>query len=116
MNPTLDDIERATKRRSPATYASASRAYGKLAKDLESFVPDAGLDGGVPRPLDAFERGVGEYRAVLEAASRHTSGMAAALDAGNTESATLEARQLEEATRQAKSVVKRIDSACRPDF
>lgn len=116
VNPVLDDIERGTKRRTPATYSSASRAYGALARDLRTVVPDAGPDAGIPPTLDTFERTVDEYRGVIEAASRHTAGLADALDAGNAESATLEARQLEEATRQAKGVAKRLDGACRPDF
>jgi hypothetical protein len=116
VNPVLDKIERGTKKRTPATYGSASRAYAALARDLRAHLPDGGPDAGPPPALDAFERGVEEYRAVLEAASRHTAGLAAALDAGNTASATLEARQLEELTRQAKAVSKRIDNGCRPEF
>jgi hypothetical protein len=116
VNPALDQIERSTKKRSPATYGSASRAYAALAKDLRSHVPDAGPDAAIPPALDAFERSVEEYRAVLEAASRHTAGLAEALDAGNTASATLETRQLEELARQAKAATKRIDGTCRPNF
>jgi hypothetical protein len=116
VNPALDEIEKKTKRRNAATYQGASRAYAALAKDLRGFMPDAGPDGGVPPMPDAFERGVDEYRAVMEAASRHTAGLAAALDAGNTESATLETRQLEEVTRQAKSAAKRVDGSCKPSF
>jgi len=116
VNPALGEIDRRTKRRTPATYASASRAYAALAKDLRGFVPDAGPDAGIPPQLDAFERSVDEYRAMLEAASRHTAGLAGALDAGNTASATLESRQLEEVTRQAKAAAKRVDGSCRPEF
>jgi hypothetical protein len=116
VNPALDEIERRTKKRTPATYGSASRAYAALARDLRTHVPDAGPDAGIPAALDPFERNVEEYRSVLEAASRHTAGLAAALDAGNTSSATLETRQLEEVTRQAKAVTKRIDGSCQPAF
>jgi hypothetical protein len=116
VNPALDQIERATKKRTPATYGSASRAYAALARELRVPPPDAGRDAGPPPPPDAFERGVDEYRAVLEAASRHTAALAEALDAGNTATATLETRQLEELARQAKAVTKRIDTSCRPDF
>src|SRR5690349_16486041 len=62
VNPALDSIERGTKRRTPATYASASRAYAALARDLRAYAPDAGPDAGIPRALDAFERSVEEYR------------------------------------------------------
>jgi hypothetical protein len=116
VNPALDSIERGTKRRTPATYASASRAYAALAKDLRGRLPAAGPDAGIPRALDAFERSVDEYRAAMEAASRHTAGLAEALDAGNAESATLETRQLEEVARQTKAAAKRVDGSCRPDF
>jgi hypothetical protein len=116
VNPALDKIERSTKKRTPATYRGASRAYATLARDLRAHLPDGGPDAGPPPPLDPFERGVDEYRSLLEAASRHTAGLAEALDAGNTASATLEARQLEELTRQAKAVSKRIDASCRPEF
>jgi hypothetical protein len=116
VNPALDSIERTTKRRSPATYASASRAYAALAKDLRAYLPDGGPDAGVPRALDAFERSVDEYRSTMESASRHTAGLAESLDAGNAETATLETRQLEEVARQAKAAAKRVDASCRPDF
>jgi hypothetical protein len=116
VNPALDEIERSTKRRTPATYASASRAYAALAKDLQRQLPDAGADAGPPRPPDAFERSVDEYRAAMEAASRHTAGLAESLDAGNTASAALESRQLEDVARQAKSAAKRVEGSCRPDF
>jgi hypothetical protein len=116
VNPTLDEIERITKKRTPATYGSASRAYAALARDLRVQEPDGGADAGIAPALDAFDRGVEEYRSVFEAAARHTAGLAEALDAGNKASATLEARQLEELARQAKAVSKRIDSGCRPEF
>lgn len=117
VNPVLDQIEKGTKRRTPATYASASRAYEKLARDLRSHLPDGGPDAGLPpAPPDAFERSVEEYRTVMEAAARHTAGLAEALDAGNTASATLETRQLEELARQAKTAAKRVDGSCRPEF
>jgi hypothetical protein len=115
VNPVLDEIEKGTKRRTPATYASASRAYAKLAKQLRRHVSDAGPDAGPAPAQDAFERGVDEYRNVIEAASRHTAGLAEALDAGNSESATLEGRQLDETTRQAKAAAKRLDVTCRPE-
>jgi hypothetical protein len=115
VNPSLDEIEKRTKRRSPAAYASASRAYAKLAGDLRRHVPDAGADAGRPLVHEAFERSVEEYRSVMEAASRHTAGLAEALDAGNSESAALESRQLEEVTRQAKAAAKRVETSCRPE-
>jgi hypothetical protein len=116
VNPALDSIERGTKRRSPATYASASRAYARLAKDLRAYLPPTGPDAGIPRAPDAFERSVDEYRAAMEAASRHTAGLGEALDAGNVASATLETRQLEEVARQTKAAAKRVDGTCRPAF
>jgi hypothetical protein len=127
VNTKLAAIEKATERRTPETYAEASKLYAELARDLDAYLPeaaahasrDASPDAAPGLPPDPDPRGftnrVREYKALMQAGARHTSGLAAALGAGNDKSGSIEVNQLNELTKQVKAATKRLDATCEPD-
>jgi hypothetical protein len=103
VNPKLEAIAGGVaKGPNAVAYQQAAAGYLEAAKLLDTF------DGGTPE----LDRAVDDYASTLRTSSMHAGELAAALDAGNQESAALTARQFEHLKQAQKSAVKRFQQEC----
>jgi hypothetical protein len=103
VNPKLAAIaDGVAKAPNAAAYQEAAAGYLEAATVLDTF------DAGAPE----LDRAVDDYASTLRTSGLHAGELAAAVDAGNQESAALTARQLAQVKQAQKSAVKRFQQEC----